>query len=468
MQPMLTPPDNGEELLRERILQQEYAFDEQACDTHPRPGGSLYKTLLLLLIGSAFSLLWFGSKSQSNAATLPVNAHFVPASTNTPITNQTENSSTRVPAATAQPNVAPAPLSTTTKPAANLHSAGQKQYRENPTADEPAPQPARRLYQKGATTPRELKSAPQLPDATTPQANVEKINPADKQPETAIAASTTPAPVEPANNNSTNKVSATTSPEIPQSTPTAWRARQVEPIPAPIAALTNQSTPLTLQQFELAPPAALPIKIQKQRKLQYHVLAGASLAAVDLNELQLRWAPHIGIGVSRTLIPGYRIQAELTGKIIKGYDFQSVLTDTLLLANGVGFRSLNFSGNTLQFLEMPILIKRQSPEHRFNWFAGIRPSVNWSKGASVSAQTYGYFQNAIADINKVPENAELRGGLRRFDLGMVLGMECRITPRLSMNLRLNQGLFDLTHDNFFQARENTLNTDAQLSVQMSF
>lgn len=487
MQPMLTPPDNGEELLRERILQQEYAFDEQAwdkmaalleeqapniianpaSDTQPSPGGSLYKTLLLLLIGSAFSLLWFGSKSQSNAATLPANGHFAPVNTNTSPANLTENTSAQAPA-TAQPDPTPTPRQTTAKPAANLPSAGQKQYRENPPAAESAPQPAQRLYQKGANTPRELNSAPQLPDATTPQANVEKTNPADKQPETAIAANAAPAPAEAAKNNSASQLPTATSPETPQRTSAAQRALQVQPIPLPLAALTYHSAPLNLQQFELAPPAALPIKVQKQRRLQYHVLAGASLAAVDFNELQLRWAPHIGIGVSRTLIPGYRIQAELTGKIIKGYDFQSVLTDTLLLANGVGFRSLNFSGNTLQFLEMPILIKRQSPEHRFNWFAGIRPSVNWSKGASVSAQTYGYFQHAIADINKVPANAELRGGLRRFDLGMVLGVECRITPRLSMNLRFNQGLFDLTHDNFFQARENTLNTDAQLSVQMSF
>ena len=489
MQPMLTPPDNGEELLRERILNQEYAFDEQAwdkmaalledraphaianpaSDTQAKPGSSLYKTLVLLLIGSAFSLLWFGSKSQSNAATLPLNEGFAPANPNAPNTIPTTNTNSPTPAVS-HPKAYPTPQNTTAKPAANLPSAGQKQYREDLPATETAPQPAQRLYPKGANRPGELKLAPQPTPVSAPQANAVKTD-LDQQVQTAIAANTTPAttPVEPARDNSTSDIQAPAPhSEIPQSIPAALRARQIELIQSPLAALTPHETSLNLQQVNVAPPAATPVKIQKKHNLQYHVLAGASLAAVDFNELQLRWAPHIGIGVSRTLIPGYRIQAELTGKIIKGYDFQSVLTDTILLANGVGFRSLNFSGNTLQYIEMPILIKRQSAEHRFNWFAGIRPSVNWSKGASVNSQTYGYFQAALADFNKVPENAELRRGLRRFDLGMVLGVECRITRNLSMNLRFNQGLFDLTHDNFFQVRENTLNTDAQLSVQMSF
>lgn len=496
---MLTPPENGEELLRDRILQQEYPFDEQAwddmeallddrnvvanpvSDTWPTPGGSLYKSLALLLIGTAFSLLWFGSKSQSNAAT-PATGQ---ANSTIPA-NSTKAGNNIIPPIP-ESNTPPVQTSSTEaatildnqyyKPAVNAQNAGQKLNPENRVL--PSTHSLQRLMEKGAA-PASRPKLPELLPASEqmPQARASEVeneingirysiqNAANQELKTPVNIAEIHAPNTSNSNITADQDASSSIPTKPTPryhnpvlTPLAIRLQAIQPYPAP---------EIALKDHPVIPTTPTLIKPNKVHKYQYHVLAGASLAAVDLNELQLRLAPHIGVGVSRVLAPGYRIQAELTGKIIKGYEFQSVLTDTLLLANGVGFRSLNFSGNTLQYLEMPILIKRQSPAHRFNWFAGIRPSVNWSKGASVSAQTYGYFQNALADIDKVPENAELRRGLRRFDLGLVLGVECSISRNLSMNLRFNQGLFDLTHDNFFQARENTLNTDAQLSVQMSF
>ncbi|HAD13536.1 MAG TPA: hypothetical protein DCF33_14005, partial [Saprospirales bacterium] len=61
-----------------------------------------------------------------------------------------------------------------------------------------------------------------------------------------------------------------------------------------------------------------------------------------------------------------------------------------------------------------------------------------------------------------------QSGIRYFDMGLVLGWEYRFHKHWALDLRYNQGLLDLTFDQFYRDQSTHLNSDVQLSLRYVF
>lgn len=115
-------------------------------------------------------------------------------------------------------------------------------------------------------------------------------------------------------------------------------------------------------------------------------------------------------------------------------------------------------------LELPFLLKWQSGQ-RHSWLLGVRPSLNavkvYDQMSSVSVSGTNISVNEFNDL-------DYRQAIRRFDAGISLGHEFRLGPAFSLSLRYTQGLFDMTHDNFFKNTKTYTNSDVQASVRVHF
>ena len=61
-----------------------------------------------------------------------------------------------------------------------------------------------------------------------------------------------------------------------------------------------------------------------------------------------------------------------------------------------------------------------------------------------------------------------RSGIRKMDMGALVGYEWLFSSRMSLDVRYVQGLFDLTADNWFKNESTLLNSDLQLSIRYFF
>ena len=166
--------------------------------------------------------------------------------------------------------------------------------------------------------------------------------------------------------------------------------------------------------------------------------------------------PHLGLFVNRSVAPGWRVQAELALRSIP-VSLQRERGGTIL--NDFGEATLlsqEASTDGFLALELPILAVRELGRHRL--LAGVRVSRLWPDGDASALEYQGTTFNTIPSL-------EITDGIRHWDVGLSLGYAFRLTPALALQARYNQGLLDLTHDNFFNNDQTTLNNDWQLSVR---
>ena len=62
----------------------------------------------------------------------------------------------------------------------------------------------------------------------------------------------------------------------------------------------------------------------------------------------------------------------------------------------------------------------------------------------------------------------VRQGVRNFDLALTWGAELQLGRKISLDVRANQGLLDLTHDDFFHNTETDATKDVQVSLRYYF
>lgn len=173
---------------------------------------------------------------------------------------------------------------------------------------------------------------------------------------------------------------------------------------------------------------------------------------------------HTGLFLAQRLRNRLYIQAEpqikfsqvrLTPLFFEDYDQNPV-------ALGYGYR-ISYLGS-FTMLELPVLLKWQSGQ-RHSWLAGLRPSVNTVRIYDAISGKFTVGTNVSASSFK---DTNYRKGIRRFDTGISLGHEWRLRPALCLSLRYTQGLFDMTHDNFFKDTNTYTNSDVQTSLRWYF
>jgi len=178
---------------------------------------------------------------------------------------------------------------------------------------------------------------------------------------------------------------------------------------------------------------------------------GLNANTVDHAPLRLSVLPHLGYFVNYRYRPRTVLQAEFVAKYVSGYQLHAEFID--IIPGGSSIVILN--SNNLLFLEFPLVVKhRFKPEQ--SWLLGIKPA--WGVAIAPYGST-SYFNNAPGRIY------DSQAGIRHFDLGLVFGWEWRFHTRWAFDIRYNQGLFDLTHDQFYKDNSIHLNSDLQVSLR---
>jgi hypothetical protein len=184
-------------------------------------------------------------------------------------------------------------------------------------------------------------------------------------------------------------------------------------------------------------------------------LFGAGVNTVDYRPLRLRVAPHFGYFMRRRITPRTSLQSELALKFVPGYNWRAEFYDVV----PGGSSQVILETDRLLYIELPLLLQRSwSPGHA--WLLGLKPAL------TLPISPFGSFSS----VNSGAPNRDysMHEGFRYIDLGLVLGWEYRFGRRWALDIRYNQGLFDLTADNFYHQREMHLNSDLQVSLRYFF
>ncbi len=210
-------------------------------------------------------------------------------------------------------------------------------------------------------------------------------------------------------------------------------------------------------QPELPAPANPVLPMPK--RWSFGLLAGGRMALPDWPMETASFGGLAGGFVQFDLTPYWSIRTELAGKLLNR-NLQR--TDSEVLYDGFG-ASINVDQsaqtNGLLFVEMPILaVLRRG---RSEYFAGPKLALIRVRN---DANSLAYTGNAFTEINQY----NISDGVRQFDAGVTLGYGYQLLRHWGVDVRYNQGLLDLTHDNFFNNTHTLINSDLQLTIRYVF
>jgi len=195
-------------------------------------------------------------------------------------------------------------------------------------------------------------------------------------------------------------------------------------------------------------------------------LLGTSIALVDHSPFRLSPGPVAGFYYFEHLSSRWSFQVEFHWKQANGYNLSAVFADTVLNPSGIGISRATFGVRTLVYWEVPIMLQwRPELGSRHAFAIGVRPSMNvLSRGQTGSSSQSSSGFVVTTDMSYL----SARDGLRRSDVGFLVGWTYALTDRLGLDVRYTQGLQDLTADNFFKNKSNTLNSDLQATLRARF
>ncbi len=181
-------------------------------------------------------------------------------------------------------------------------------------------------------------------------------------------------------------------------------------------------------------------------------ILGANLNTVDYQPLRVSALPHLGYLLRYRLQPRTALQAEFIIKFVSGYDWRAEFYDVV----PGGSAQVILENKHLLYFELPLLLHRSFGTGQ-SWLFGLKP------GLALPIAPYGSFSTTNSGAPK--RFYSPHEGIRYLDLGLVLGWEYRFGRRWALDIRYNQGLFDLTVDNFYHSPETHLNSDLQVSLR---
>ena len=179
---------------------------------------------------------------------------------------------------------------------------------------------------------------------------------------------------------------------------------------------------------------------------------GGNLNAVDYRPLRFSALPHLGYFWRYRLQPRTTVQGELVLKFVSGYDWRAEFFD---MVPG-GSAQVILENKRLLYIEVPLVVQRAYAPGQ-SWQIGLKPAL------TLPIAPYG--SNSGTNFGASRRNYSAHEGIRYLDMGLVLGWEYRFNRRWALDIRYNQGLFDLTVDNFYRQRETHLNSDIQVSLR---
>ncbi|MBK9336711.1 MAG: PorT family protein [Lewinellaceae bacterium] len=489
---------NDEQIMRDKMLRHEFPFDEKAWesmealldqerqtgpppppppDTKPGPAKWTPTVVLLVALLAGLAVWWPGNRHpeihaaseenldksdrRTNSAQPRIKQADAPANAKMAVEieggAQTQNLPTGVPGRAGE------------NPGAGRHSRQTETIRAKKTPDAATAPETRRVHsssqpprrhetesgrkisagEPGAAAPNAL-FLPQQGGGLAAKGKDALDNRIGKQPGAAL-----PVLAGMETHEGSTAGSGTGMPESPDA-PTADRNRsknlgaEAVGVLAPVPVLPLYELPLPCPADSFIRPVPDPTRPRSRWERGWIFGAGAN--TVDYNPFRLNMLPHFGHLLRYRLHPKTALQAELVLKPVSGYGWRAEFLDIV----PTGSAQVILENNNLLFFEVPIVVQhRYAPDQA--WLVGLKPSWN------VSVFPYGSF--SVTNFNTPSRNYTAHSGIRYFDLGLVLGWEWRFGRRWALDVRYNQGLFDLTIDNFYKSRDIHLNSDLQVSLR---
>lgn len=227
--------------------------------------------------------------------------------------------------------------------------------------------------------------------------------------------------------------------------------------------LTSRSSLLIGSQYQ--PVSKVPVFLTNPfssgHRIQVGVVAGGQMAYVPQNTNEkYGGSPTVGFSVNYQLNARWSVQADVLYRMAP-YFLLSSFQESRINATGQ-FEYLYYfaHSNDLEFYELPILIKRSLFNGNAHVLGGLRPAFVRPVHINGGGSATGAYLSSYS--------LSMRKGVRRFDLALTLGAEVRLWRNLWLHGRISQGLFDLSHDDFFQNNRTDITTDLHLSLRYYF
>jgi Outer membrane protein beta-barrel domain len=512
------PPDNGEALLRQRMLEHEFPFDESAwaaleqqldaravetsakaevkTDHGVAPSGSpLPNTIVMML--SVFTvglILWqtadlrtahHKNNQLSDAHALALT--YAPTSLATPIVStNTANSNHSTQLTTEQASA----ISFTTTSSEPAVVSNQQSVTTRSIVDDHAP-----VVELSLPSEREITKQPFRANALSEDATPNSVSSVP-----AISVRKTDAPTLPQTGNVSgfsddsmpvfNSVPTETVPstqqgelmlkgaDIPVET-TPLERNFTRPATAPAQRLgAPQLLPVqpklvpNLQRFRI--PMAMPLaktQPRKHNKNAISVYAGANVGVPNYqNPIELVPGFHVGASYFHAFNEKWGIQVELSGRRMSGYNNLRLNNSFITVEDPSSFtlNDVDAQIGGLYFIELPVLARFSPVNQRINWVFGVKPSINSSFDA-VELTSGDLYENGIlvgiSSIDYSYDDTYFRQWLHDFDLNVVLGIEYPISSRFHLMARYQQGLRSLNWGAATVSSGQVFNTDFQVGIK---
>ncbi len=199
------------------------------------------------------------------------------------------------------------------------------------------------------------------------------------------------------------------------------------------------------------------------RRIQVGIVGGGQEAYVNNDRYKgFTTSYTFGLSAKYELTSRWSLQADLLYRNMQNHLIANFVQSSLDAVGHYYNWGYNVSSQYLAFIEMPILVKKGFFNNNAHLFGGIRPA--FVQPIYRFTDTY-----ATAPYESFASfHPSIRDGIRKFDLAFTVGADLRIWRRLWIDIRANQGIFDLSHDDFFQNNNTDVTTDAQITLRYYF
>lgn len=195
---------------------------------------------------------------------------------------------------------------------------------------------------------------------------------------------------------------------------------------------------------------------------EWGILLGGQVNIPNLQTGQQGSGFHLGAFGSFRWRERLYVQIEPQVKYGPGRSATALFEDYIVTPLTFGYTYTNTQLRGLTNLELPILLKFvPRAQGRSAWLLGVRPAVIFYNAYIDS----GSFTAGSIGLNDFKE-LDYQQALQREDVGFCIGHEYALSNNLRFSIRYTQGIFDLTHDNYFKDDDTYTNSDLQFSLRL--
>lgn len=209
--------------------------------------------------------------------------------------------------------------------------------------------------------------------------------------------------------------------------------------------------------------AVVPVNKASWGKIRFGAMLGMNATVTDYSSMSTSTLPLFGVFANKRIKEKLELQVEMHVKFVDNYDVKAEWEDVVYGSSGiVGAERVTQQYRRFTSLDVPVVLKYNSSS-RIGFLGGARFSYLGlgQNGAFSSFSTNGI--GAVPLSERVPQY-----GFWKYDVNLVLGVECYIASRWVVDLRYNQGFLDITPDNLYQDKATHLNSDLQFSLRYIF